>query len=218
MRLEKASYKAIKYACMNFHYAKRIPTGTNIGYSVFNDEDIFCGVILYGNPATPAIANSLNLRHGELLELRRVALNSKHGITSKAVSISIKLLKKDCPTIKLVVSYADKGQNHLGVIYQATNWLYLGESESSGIEHFCNGKWLHSRHGRSNVTRKLPGKYKYVYPLNNLTKKNILLKSKPYPKKETNAAIAQGSAPGFQSGDGVRSDLAAQLKTAIKQP
>ena len=34
MRLEKASYKAIKYACLNFHYAKSIPVNT-FGYSVF---------------------------------------------------------------------------------------------------------------------------------------------------------------------------------------
>ncbi len=34
-------------------------------------------------------------------------------------------------------------------------------------------------------------------------------------KERKNAAIAQGSAPGFQSGDGVRSDLAAQLNNVI---
>jgi hypothetical protein len=36
MRLEKASYKAIVYACMNFHYAKSIPV-VQSGFSVFND-------------------------------------------------------------------------------------------------------------------------------------------------------------------------------------
>ena len=36
MRLEKASFNAVKYACMNFHYAKRVPV-TRMSYSVFND-------------------------------------------------------------------------------------------------------------------------------------------------------------------------------------
>lgn len=41
MRLEKASYKAIKYACINFHYAKAVPT-YSIGYSVFNNNNEWC--------------------------------------------------------------------------------------------------------------------------------------------------------------------------------
>ena len=39
MRLEKASYKAIKYACLNFHYAKAIPVNT-FGFNVFNNKEI----------------------------------------------------------------------------------------------------------------------------------------------------------------------------------
>jgi len=35
MRLEKASHKAIKYACLNFHYAKAIPN-VGLAYNVFN--------------------------------------------------------------------------------------------------------------------------------------------------------------------------------------
>ena len=54
MRLEIASNKAIKYACMNFHYAKAVPVNT-FGYSVFNDNNEWCGVILYGTGARPNI-------------------------------------------------------------------------------------------------------------------------------------------------------------------
>ena len=37
MRLEIASNKAIKYACLNFHYSKSVPVNT-FGYSVFNKK------------------------------------------------------------------------------------------------------------------------------------------------------------------------------------
>jgi hypothetical protein len=184
MRLEKASRKAIVYACMNFHYAKRIPTGANISYSVFNDNSEFCGVIIFGYPATPNIVPEFSLQNGKVLELRRVALNSKQEITSKALAISMKLIKKDCPTVKLLVSYSDKGQNHYGTIYQATNWYFINESESSGYEFLINGKWVHSRHGKGEIKRKLAGKRKYIYPLD----KNLLSicnkLAKPYPKKQ----------------------------------
>ncbi len=183
MRLEKASYKAIKYACMNFHYAKRVPTSGYVGYSVFNDNQEWCGVIIYGYPASPNIVPEIELNNGQILELRRVALNNKQEITSKAISISLKLLKKDCPSVKLIVSYSDKAQNHYGTIYQATNWIFYNESETSGYEFFINGKWVHSRHGKGTIKRKLAGKYKYIYPLNKSLVNLCKSLSKPYPKK-----------------------------------
>jgi hypothetical protein len=192
MRLEIASNKAVKYACMNFHYAKRIPSGANISYSVFNNNYEFCGVIIFGYPATPNILPQFNLKNGQVLELRRVALNSKHGLTSKVLAIAIRLVKKSCPLLKVLVSYSDKGQNHFGTIYQATNWYFIDESKSSGIEYLINGKWVHSRHGKGNVKRILPGKRKYIYPLDKSLIPLCKSLAKPYPKKELNAQIEKG--------------------------
>jgi hypothetical protein len=183
MRLEKASHKAIKYACLNYHYSKRVPSGLNVAYSVFNDINEFCGVIVYGYPASPNIVPEFNLENGKILELRRVALNSKHGITSKALGISMKLIKKDCPSLKLLVSYSDKGQNHFGIIYQATNWYFISESKSSGFEYFINGKWIHSRHGKGEIKRTLAGKRKYVYPIDKSLIPLCNKLKKGYPKK-----------------------------------
>ena len=146
MRLEKASQKAIKYACMNFHYAKSLPVNT-FGYSVFNDTGEWCGVILYGIGANNNIAKSYNLNQGEVIELVRVALNGKHQTTSKALSLSLKLLKKDLPLVKLIVSYADKDQSHVGIIYQATNWYYTGDSMNNSTDSswIIKGKRYHGR-------------------------------------------------------------------------
>ena len=183
MRLERAANKAIKYACMNYHYAKRIPASSNVSYAVFNDDNEFCGVIMYGYPASASLTTQFKLKHGELLELRRVALNSKQKITSQALGISMRLIKRDCPTVKMLISYSDKGQNHYGTIYQATNWIFIEESESSGYEYYVNGKWMHSRHAKGEIKRKLPGKRKYVYPLVKELIKELNLLKKPYPKK-----------------------------------
>jgi hypothetical protein len=90
MRLEIASYKAIKYACLNFNYAKAVPVNT-FGYSVFNDKNEWCGVILYGSGASNNLGKQLNLVQGQYMELVRMALNGKHESTSKALSLSLKL-------------------------------------------------------------------------------------------------------------------------------
>jgi hypothetical protein len=96
MRLEKASYKAIKYACMNFHYAKAIPsTRAKVnGYSVFNDEGDWCGVIIFSGGASANMGTPYKLKFGQYAELVRMALNGKHDSTSKVMSIAVKLFKK----------------------------------------------------------------------------------------------------------------------------
>lgn len=222
MRLETASAKAIKYACMNFHYAKSVPVNT-FGFSVFNDNNEWCGVILYGSGATNNLAEPYGLKQGQVLELVRMALNSKQGVTGKALAISLTLLRKKLPLCKLIVSYADSEQNHLGIIYQATNWYYTNYSTDTVF--LVNGERFHRRtlnskyntssfellkeKGLTVVPIKTKPKWKYIYPLDKSLVPLCKSLAKPYPKK-TNAAIVQGSISGFQSEDGSRTDLAAQ--------
>ena len=189
MRLEKASYNAVKYACLKFHYAKTVPV-TNISYSVFNNNNEWCGVICYGLGANFALGKAYGVVSGQFLELTRMALNGKQESTSKAMAISIKLLKKHKPLVKVLISYADKGQDHLGIIYQATNWIFVEQTDSSGIEVFYKGKWRHSRIlgsvSKNEINkiqkRKKSGKYKYIYPLTKELRTRCLELKKPYPK------------------------------------
>ena len=188
MRLEIASYKAVQYACLNYHYAKAVPT-YSIGYSVF-ENDKWCGVVLFGGGASVNMPTKFNLRNGQYLELNRMALNGKQSSTSKVLSIAIKLIKKECPTVRMLFSYADKGQEHKGIIYQATNWFYIENIESSGTEYLLNGIWKHDR-GRYNwgvdfkklPKRKKAGKHKYIYPLDKTLIPLCKSLSKPYPKQ-----------------------------------
>jgi hypothetical protein len=175
---------------LNFHYAKIQPAHA-FGFSVFNDKDEWCGVITYGGGAGAFMGSPYGLQFGQYLELNRMALNGKQESTSKAMSISIKLIKKMNPTVKLLISYADKGQNHSGIIYQATNWYFVEESESSGEEVFYKGKWVHNRTPSEKLSkndyrllkkRKKAGKYKYLYPLTKEMKELCEKLKKPYPK------------------------------------
>ena len=199
MRLEKASYQALKYACLHFHYSHTIPQ-TRLGYSVFNMKGEWCGVILFSNGANQFIASSFNMVQGQVIELVRVALNGKQECTSQALAMSLKLLKMDALAVKLVVSYADRNQGHIGTIYQATNWYYLGEFASErGV--MLKGKLTHrrsinSKYGTSNIDWlrehvdskaeiiKGETKIKYVFPLDKRCVKAIRSISKPYPKKK----------------------------------
>jgi hypothetical protein len=210
MRLTRATPQAIKYACLHYHYSKSVPANP-VGYNVYNDNDEWCGVILYAVGATPNIGKQYNVPTGGVLELVRVALNGKQEQTSKAVSMTLKQLKKDVPQCRLVVSYADCDQHHLGTIYQATNWIYTGtNNKNSRGGWIIHGKKTHPKTIHSRIViingekRHCPqtteavrrffdpeaieffteGKRKYLMPLDKAIRKQILPLSKPYPKND----------------------------------
>ena len=220
MRLERASYKAIKYACSHFHYAKRLPAQPMIGFSVFED-DSWCGVIVF-NAGIGNINKPYELNKGEVAELVRVALNGKQSQTSKALSIALKLFRNQNPLCKLVVSYADSDENHIGVIYQATNWFFVSSHKTGDKFIDCNGKEIHSRSHSptgyniqfgvrkrvvktSDLTRVKKGvKHKYIYPLRKELIPLCRSLAKPYPKKQAQevlqaAHLATSQEEGFDS-------------------
>lgn len=45
--LKKATGEAVRYACLNYHYAKAVPAAYN-AYNVYNDRSEWCGVIIFG--------------------------------------------------------------------------------------------------------------------------------------------------------------------------
>ena len=194
MRISVATAKAISYACTEFHYAKSVPA-VQYGFNIFNDADEWCGVICYGGGANNNMPKSFELCAGEILELVRVALNGKqgHGNTSKAVAMSLHYLHKINPLVKMIVSYADHRQSHLGIIYQATNWIFLGVSETSDTQYFFKGKWTHERtinaqKNRAELKATLPkrensNKFKYVFCYDKKLRKKYLKQALPYPKK-----------------------------------
>ena len=193
MRIARANTKAINYACKNFHYSKSVPA-VQYGYNVYNDNDEWCGVILYGGGANNNMPKSFGKNAGEVLELVRVALNGKQEPTSKAVAMSLKQLHKENPLCEIVVSYADHRQKHLGTIYQATNWIYVGKTITSDTQYFYKGKWTHERtinaqKNKEQLKATLPkrensNKFKYVFCFNKRERKEYLKIALPYPKEK----------------------------------
>lgn len=198
--LKKATPEAVKYACLNFHYAKTVPSAS-YAYNVYNDKQEWCGTIVYGGGACKNIAKALGMRNGEVYELVRVALNGKQPCTSECVAASLRQLHKDAPQLKLIVSYADADQNHYGTIYQATNWIYLGLTDVGDRSAFivfgkrmhrksCYARgWVQSEEWlRKNVDPNAKalitkGKRKYIFVFDKKLRKEWQKKALPYPKK-----------------------------------
>lgn len=188
--MRAATKQEVDYACINYHYAKKTPVYT-YAYSFFFDER-FCGVITFGN-ANRYAGTRFNLANGECAELNRCAFNGKQGITSKCISLALKQLKRDAKHIKLVVSYADERHDHIGTIYQASNWYYDGVSFQPNSEYILNGKMVR-RSSVQHIDRskirtiskvKTYNKHRYYYPLCDSIKDKLELIKKKYPKTLT---------------------------------
>lgn len=188
------SYGAIKHACLNFHYAKSIPTGKRVGFGVWED-DKFIGVVLFSRGSSNTLLNRYGLKVQEGCELTRVALKEHETPVTRIVAICLKELKKQSPGLKVVVSFADSRQGHLGGIYKGGNWVYTGNMETTP-DFFYKGKWWHQisinkkirqGHFTREDTKKFPQRsgghrLRYVYPLDKSIMPVLEKMRKPYPK------------------------------------
>lgn len=193
--IAECGFDAIRYSCMNFHYSKTIPTGKLVGFGVWED-DKFIGCVVFGR----GVGNAQIERYGIPLtsgaELVRVALKTHQTPVTKIVSIAIKELKKHSPGLKILVSYADSRQGHLGIIYQAGNWVYTGKAKTTP-DYLYKGKYYHVRsmnrmikNGKfdrafvnSLPTRDGGERLRYVYVLDESMRQLIEKLRLPYVKK-----------------------------------
>ena len=193
-------------------YALGIFYETENQHSFFDEkEEKLAGVAIYGYPvgrlATTSISDELKSK--EVLELTRLFIFDEYGKNMESISLSktFKWLKQNTD-IKALISYSDPEQRHLGIIYQATNWIYQGNSirhmGNYGIALEEDGKFMHSRtvsatygsHNVEHLKKKIghtfwrkeePEKHRYVYFLCGKKDKKKMMKSLkhpslPYPK------------------------------------
>ena len=161
---------------MHKHYAKRLPS---ISYAFgLYEENQLVGVVTYGIPASNSLCEGIcGKKYKEyVIELNRLCLlNNVKNQSSFLVGNSIKMLPKP----KVIVSYADIGQGHVGYVYQATNFLFTGTTKERTDMSAGEGK--HSRHAKDPLIRQFrTAKHRYVYIHGNKTEKKLLQKELKY--------------------------------------
>jgi len=202
------SHEAAKYAVMNWHYSRQMPIGKLISYGVWEDE-IYIGAVIYGRGASAGLGLPYGLTQVECCELVRVALNKHKASVSQIVTQTIKNLKESNPGLRLIVSFADPEQDHKGIIYQAMNWIYCGQS-ASDKQYFYKDKWFHSRmlaptgfgtvpdiaklskdQQKKLPTRKIRGKFRYIYPLDKAMRRKVEKLRLPYPSAVEGSIVSR---------------------------
>jgi hypothetical protein len=127
------------------HYSGKVVPNSTLHFGCFLDGKLH-GVMQYG----PSInkKGTINLVEGtgwnEFIELNRMAFDDylpKYS-ESRCIAISIKLIKKNAPQIKWIISFADGTQCGDGTIYRASGFKLVGLAKNAGICKL-NGKIVH---------------------------------------------------------------------------
>jgi hypothetical protein len=182
------------------HYLHSLPGGTCLGFGVFIGPSLL-GAMTLGVGPTNAYSLVENATPADCLTLTRLWLSNAlpHNSESRVLGIVLRSLKQHT-RVKFLVSYADPAQGHLGIIYQATSWLYTGLSEAIPLYDVGDGKLRHSRSlshaygthsvqhfARHGVEVKLApqsAKHRYLYFLDHNWQYRLRVRQLPYPQKE----------------------------------
>lgn len=122
-RIDNAT--AQKIVVDNHYLHRKAPCSAAFG--LFDEMGRLWGVVMYGTPSSSSLRAGIAgpEEANNVIELTRLWIHDsapKNG-ESFLIGRSVRQAGKD-----IVVSFADTAQNHYGIVYQATNWLYTGLS------------------------------------------------------------------------------------------
>ncbi len=187
---------AMEIIIKNHYLHRRAPCSFSFG--LFR-EGILGGVICYGTPSSAPLRRGIcgEAERNNVIELTRLWIKDSYPKNSASFLIgnTIKRVNKE-----IIVSYADTSQGHLGIVYQATNWIYTGLSAKrtnwtiDGDTRHCQtladkytAKEIREKYGNRFSLQPRPRKHRYIYFNCGKKKRGELLSKlryepKPYPK------------------------------------
>ena len=174
LHLQDSDRLVAKRVIETFHYTHSVPSGKS-HYVKFGDA-----LMVWSIPANKNIAAFVLWDGAKVWELARLYAPDGHqkNLLTMAIKAGIALIKRlEHPDA--LVSYADPNVAHLGGVYRAASWVYLGQCSES--RNYIDGggrvfprRAFHS--GKNSMTKKqieglgytelkLPGKHRFAKPL-----------------------------------------------------
>lgn len=195
--------KQAKQLIVEYHYSH---TWTSCQYAIGLLKDgLTLGVAVYGWPVGRLAAQSISpeVNEKQVLELTRLWIADSEGKNTESwfLGQTFSWLKKHAPSIKVLMSYTDPTFGHVGTVYQATNWLYQGDSIRTAdyfmykIGDECyHPRTVFSRYGSNDfktLQEKIPEiemitmekKHRYLYILADKREKKQIIKTLKHPLK-----------------------------------
>ncbi len=136
------------------HYSGKVVNMSSLHFGCFLDGRLH-GVMSYGSPmdkrnVLPLVDSGIkdtNKRWNEMLELNRMAFDDylpKYS-ESRCIAISVRLIKRNAPQIKWILSYSDATQCGDGTIYRASGFKLTQINKNGTIYKLANGEVVAKR-------------------------------------------------------------------------
>lgn len=122
-----------------WHYSGKVVNNSKLHFGCFLDNRLH-GVMSFGSPLDKRKVinlvvdqNNNPVKWNDMLELNRMAFDNilPRNSESRCISIAIKLIKKNAPNIKWILSFADGQQCGDGTIYRASGFKLTGFSSGA---------------------------------------------------------------------------------------
>lgn len=122
-----------------WHYSGKIVNNSKLHFGAFHNG-ILHGVMSFGNPLDKSKVIRLVVdekgnpaKWNDMLELNRMAFDETllRNAESRCISVAIRLIKKNAPNIRWILSFADGMQCGDGTIYRASGFKLTGLSSGS---------------------------------------------------------------------------------------
>ena len=137
------------------HYSGKVVQNSCLHFGAFLDGDLH-GVMSYGPSLDKSKILGLVKDTGwnEMLELNRMAFDDylPRNSESRCISQSIRLIKKNAPHIKWIISFADGCSCGDGTIYRASNFVLTGIKKNKSLVILPSGEKIHEVTLHSNPT------------------------------------------------------------------
>lgn len=120
-----------------YHYSGKVVNNSKLHFGAFLDGRLH-GVLSFGSPLDKR--KVLHLVKGtlwhEMIELNRMAFDEAlpKNSESRCIAIAMRMIRKNAPHVKWVISFADGMQCGDGTIYRASGFVLTGFSEASMYE------------------------------------------------------------------------------------
>ena len=128
------------------HYSGKVTQNSKLHFGIYLDNALH-GAMSFGSPldkrkVLPLVKNTL---WNEMLELNRMAFDDylPKNSESRALSIAFKLIKRNYPHIKWILSFADGTQCGDGAIYRASGFILTAIRGNDAIYKIEGGKVIH---------------------------------------------------------------------------
>lgn len=137
MILKVIPAKAANTFIRETHYSGKVVNNSQLHFGIFSNN-VLHGVLSFGCPLDKCRVIGLvkGTKWNEMLELNRMALDDTLGknAESRAIAVALRLIRKNAPHIRFILSFADGTQCGDGTIYRASGFKLTGISKGSMIE------------------------------------------------------------------------------------